>query len=362
MRITSIFGARPQFIKAGPISRELRKKNEELIIHTGQHYDINMSKNFFEELDIPQPDVNLGVGSGTHGIQTSKMMSGIEKVLMENDTDLILLYGDTNSTIAGSLVGVKLHIPIAHVESGLRSFNREMPEEINRVITDHISSFLYTPTEIAERNLLNEGIDKKRIIRTGDVMFDAFLYAEKKLDIQKVLSKYDLVKDNYVLSTVHRPENTDTRNGLLSLFKGLNGSPKPVIIPLHPRTKNYIKKFGLEKEISNMGNIKIIDPAGYLDFIALEIGSWKIATDSGGIQKEAYLAGKPCITLRKQTEWVETVKAGWNVIVSSRTKDIIDALENFDPPKNRPNLYGEGKAAIEICDHISNLEPNKILL
>jgi len=362
MNILTVIGARPQFIKTGPVSKELRKSNEEIILHTGQHYDDNMSESFFNELKIPEPDYNLFIGSGCHGLQTGKMLIGIEEVLMKEKNDLVLIYGDTNSTIAGSIAAIKLQIPVAHVESGLRSFNKKMPEEINRIVTDHLSAILYTPTNTAVSNLLNEGINKERIIRTGDVMYDAFLYAKKKLDIVKVLSKYDLKENEYVLSTIHRPENTDTKKGLLSLLKGLNGSPKKVIIPLHPRTRDYITKHNLKDEILKLENVSLIDPVGYLEFISLELGAWKIATDSGGIQKEAYLAGKPCITMRKQTEWVETVETGWNILVTNDTNKIKDALENFNPKGYRPQFYGDGKAAKQIANHINSLEPGKILL
>jgi len=360
MKIITVIGARPQFVKAAPVSRELRKNNEEILVHTGQHYDENMSNTFFKELNIPEPKYNLGVGSGSHGKQTGMMLEGIERVLMDENPDLVLLYGDTNSTIAGSLSAVKLHIPVAHVESGLRSFNRLMPEEINRVTTDHISSILFAPTDDAVKNLEKEGIDKDRIFRTGDVMYDAFLYARENIDLKTVLKKFDIEENEYVLSTVHRPENTDNRESLKSLFDGLNGSPKRVILPLHPRTVSLMKKYSFKKEMWN--NIQFIDPVGYLDFIGLEIGAWKIATDSGGIQKEAYLAGKPCITMRKQTEWVETVDAGWNVITSNDTELIKDRLKSFSPDNERISLFGDGKASEEISDIIDRYDTKEIPL
>ncbi len=360
MRILTVIGARPQFVKAAPVSRQLRKINEEILLHTGQHYDENMSASFFRDLNIPTPDYNLGVGSGNHGQQTGEMLKGIEDVILKEKPNLVLLYGDTNSTIAGSLAAVKLHIPVAHIESGLRSFNRYMPEEINRVTTDHLSSILFAPTDEAVKNLEKEGISRDRIFRTGDVMFDAFLFAKENLDLDMILNKYNLKENEYVLSTVHRPENTDKKEDLKSLFDGLNGSPKTVILPLHPRTRSFIEKHSFNKEMWD--NIRFIDPVGYLDFIGLEIGAWKIATDSGGIQKEAYLASKPCITMRKQTEWVETVGAGWNVITSNNTRKIIDSLNNFNPTNVQTPLYGDGKASEEISEVINQYSDKKILL
>ncbi len=360
MRILTVIGARPQFVKAASVSRQLRKHNEEILLHTGQHYDDNMSDSFFRDLKIPEPDFNLNVGSGNHGNQTGEMLKGIEVILLREEPDLVLLYGDTNSTISGSLASVKLHIPVAHIESGLRSFNRYMPEEINRVVTDHLSSILFAPTDIAVKNLKMEGIAQERIFRTGDVMYDAFLFAKKNLDLLHILNKYKLIENEYVLSTVHRPENTDSKEDLQNLFNGLNGSPKRVILPLHPRTKFCMERYSFNEEMWE--NIQFIEPAGYLDFIGLEIGAWKIATDSGGIQKEAYLAGKPCITLRKQTEWLETVQAGWNVITSNDTELIIDKLNNFNPKGVRDCLYGDGKTSEEILKVIEDFKKREISL
>lgn len=360
MKILTVIGARPQFVKAAPVSKLLRKNNEEILLHTGQHYDENMSDSFFKDLNIPEPEYNLGVGSSSHGKQTGMMLEGIETAIMKENPDLVLLYGDTNSTIGGSLAAVKLHIPVAHIESGLRSFNRYMPEEINRVTTDHLSSILFAPTDEAVKNLENEGIPKERIFRTGDVMYDAFLYAKSNLDMKSILEKFNLKENEYVLSTVHRPENTDSRSSLKNLLDGLNGSPKKVVLPLHPRTRSFMEKYSFKKEVWN--NIQFIDPVGYLDFIGLEMGAWKIATDSGGIQKEAYMAKKPCITMRKQTEWVETVNAGWNVITSYNTHKIVENLNNFNPDYEQPPLYGDGRASYQISKAIDEFNSKKIPL
>lgn len=339
MKVVDIVGARPQFIKAATISRAMTKKDKYILLHTGQHYDDNMSKVFFDELAIPKPKYNLGVGSGSHGIQTGSLLPKIEDVLLKEEPDIVNVYGDTNSTLAGALAAVKLHFPVAHVEAGLRSFNREMPEEINRVVTDHISNLLFVPTKTGIGNLKKEGI-KDGVHLTGDCMYDALLHNKKLAAKKKVLDQFSLEEDKYLIATIHRPANTDDKKNLGAILKAFSKSPVPVVFPAHPRTKLAIKKAKLDTK-----NIQIIDPAGSLDFLALMMHSNGVLTDSGGIQKEAYLLKKRCITLRTETEWVETVKDGWNVIVGADSKKILDSIKNFHPKRKQSDPYGDGKAA-----------------
>jgi UDP-N-acetylglucosamine 2-epimerase len=342
----SVVGARPQFIKAAPVSRVLRRDHEEVLVHTGQHYDDNMSAVFFRELDIPEPDINLGVGSGLHGAQTGGMMAGIEKVALEIKPDWVLVYGDTNSTVAAALVAAKLHIKIAHVEAGLRSFDRRMPEEINRVLTDHVSDRLFCPTDIAIRNLAREGIEAG-VHLVGDVMYDAFLFnlevARKRDSVVKTLG---LEPGGFALATVHRAENADDPERLRAVLDGLDRSGLEVVLPIHPRTRARLTGVVPER-------IRIIDPVGYLDMLALEDAATVIVTDSGGVQKEAYFLGKPCVTLRETTEWTETVQAGWNVLVGSASDRIAEAMRDFRPSGKRLNLYGDGHASEKISRLLS---------
>jgi UDP-GlcNAc3NAcA epimerase len=342
MRIAEIVGARPQFIKVATVSRELKKKDTDIIIHTGQHYDDNMSKIFFDELDIPKPDYNLGVGSGTHGKQTGEMIASIETVLMKEKPEMVLVYGDTNSTLAGALAAVKLHIPTAHVEAGLRSYNKTMPEEINRVIADHISDVLFAPTETAVSNLKTEG-KTEGVHLTGDCMFDALIHNQKLAKNKDILDTFGLKPNGYILATVHRPSNTDVRTNLSSIMGAFRDSPIPIVFPVHPRTLKYMKDFGIDTK-----GVHIVDPQGYLEFLTLETHANGIVTDSGGIQKEAYLLKKRCITLRDETEWVETVKDGWNVLVGPDRKKILKAITGFHPKGKQKNYYGDGKAAKKI--------------
>jgi len=303
MKIMSIVGARPQFIKAAPVSRVLRRTHQEVLVHTGQHYDDNMSEVFFRELEIPRPDVNLEIGSGPHGEQTGRMMGGIEKVALDIKPDWVLVYGDTNSTVAGALVAAKLHIKVAHVEAGLRSFDRRMPEEINRVLTDHVSDLLLCPTEVAITNLAREGIEHG-VHLVGDVMYDAFLFnleAARKRD--GILKEMGLAPDAFALATIHRAENADDPARLAAILEGIGQSGMDVILPLHPRTRGRLNG-------APPARIRIVDPVGYLDMLALEDAAAVIVTDSGGVQKEAYFLSKPCVTLRDRTEWTETVEAG----------------------------------------------------
>jgi UDP-N-acetylglucosamine 2-epimerase len=338
----SVVGARPQFIKAAPVSRVLRRKHVEVLVHTGQHYDDNMSDVFFRELDIPEPDVNLGVGSGLHGAQTGAMMAGLENVALEVKPDWVLVYGDTNSTVAGALVAAKLHIAVAHVEAGLRSFDRRMPEEINRVLTDHVSDLLLCPTEVAVHNLEREGI-KRGVHLVGDVMYDAFLFNLEAARKRDTLKELGLAHGRFALATVHRAENTDDPDRLRSILRGIGESGLEVVLPLHPRTRARLKG-------PMPARIRVIDPVGYLDMLTLEEAAIVIVTDSGGVQKEAYFLGKPCITLRDGTEWAETVEAGWNLLVGSDSDTIAHAMRSFKPNAIRPDLFGNGHAAERIAE------------
>lgn len=364
LKITTIIGARPQFIKAAPVSRAIAEHNSlaEVIIHTGQHFDADMSDVFFKELNIPKPDYNLGINSASHGAMTGRMLEKIEEILIKEKPDWVLVYGDTNSTLAGALVAAKLHIPAAHVEAGLRSFNREMPEEINRVLTDHISTVLFCPTQTAVNNLYMEGIkgeDKTApcVVLVGDVMYDSVLYnlklSEKHSDIIK---NFKLIPKKYALATVHRAENTDNPKRLKAIFDAFEqivADGLQIIIPIHPRTKQSLIN---SKSKPKTQNLKVIPPVGYLDMLLLEKNAFIILTDSGGIQKEAYWHNVPCITLRDETEWVETVEAGWNMVVGADRKKIVEAVKSFKTDKPHHELYGDGRAAEKIvevlCDNV----------
>lgn len=345
MKIATIIGARPQFIKAAPISRELRQHHQEVLVHTGQHYDDNMSKVFFDELDIPAPDYNLEVGSGSHGVQTGAMLARIEAVLSAARPDRVLIYGDTNSTLAGALAAAKLHFPVCHVEAGLRSFNRRMPEEINRVVADHLSALLLCPSRTAVDNLKAEGI-ARGVHLVGDVMADALRHAARQSQgCSRILERLGLTEKQYCLATVHRAENTDDParlRGILGAFARMDG---PVVFPVHPRTRKHLIDLGGHDPKSKIQNLKFIEPVGYLDMVRLEQSARLILTDSGGIQKEAYWLGVPCLTLRDETEWVETVAAGWNVLVGADAGRIVELARSFAPPAARPPLYGDGQAA-----------------
>lgn len=350
MKILTVVGARPQFIKCAPVSRELRKEHEEVLVHTGQHYDREMSDLFFEELKIPRPDYNLGIGSGPHGRQTGAMLAGIEEVILAEEPDCVLVYGDTNSTLAGALAAAKLHVPVAHVEAGLRSFDRRMPEEINRVLTDHCSDLLLCPTETAVENLQREGITAG-VHLTGDVMVDALLQHAEVARASPVLA--DLGLDQYRLATVHRAENTDDPARLAAIMRAL-GDLGDVVLPCHPRTEKMLKNAGLYEEAKR--RIGLIPPVGYLEMLALESGAKTILTDSGGVQKEAYVLGVPCITMRETTEWVETVEDGWNVLVGSDYDAIVRAARTFAPERERSDVFGKGEAARAIAAVIGQME------
>jgi len=297
MKIVSIIGARPQFIKAAAISRELRQEHTEFLVHTGQHYDDNMSAIFFDELDIPEPDINLGVGSGLHGQQTARMLVEIEKILLDEKPNWVLVYGDTNSTLAGALAASKLHIPVAHVEAGLRSFNKDMPEEINRILTDHVSDLLLCPSQTAIDNLAYEGITKG-VHLVGDVMYDALMFAVERAEIKStILKKLGIKEKTYLLATVHRAENTDDEKRLKNILDAFDALDEPIIFPVHPRTKKAMQKIGYLPA----KHIQLIEPVGYMDMVILAKSARMVLTDSGGLQKESYWLGVPCITLRDET-------------------------------------------------------------
>jgi UDP-GlcNAc3NAcA epimerase len=358
VKIVTVVGARPQFIKASTVSRAIAEYNmgcdgrriEEVIIHTGQHYDSNMSDIFFEEMNIPLPNYTLNIGGGSHGAMTGRQLESIEKVLLDESPDCVVVYGDTNSTLAGALAATKLHIPVAHIEAGLRSYNRKMPEEVNRVLTDHISSIHFTTSDVANQNLLAEGISKSCLHMVGDVMFDAALY------YSELCKKPDLaILDNvgpkgFLLGTIHRAENTDSIERMKSIFYGLSQLDRLIILPLHPRTAKKLSEFGIE--IAD--NIYIADPLGYLEMVWLEKNAKVILTDSGGVQKEAYYHQTPCITIRDETEWVELVDAGYNVLVPAEAIEICLAVEKMLKISGFTvnALYGDGKSAKKIVKYL----------
>lgn len=347
MRILSVVGARPQFIKAFSVSHELRTNHAEILVHTGQHYDEEMSDVFFEELGIPEPDYNLGVGSGSHAEQTAAMMTGLEELVQEHDPDVVLCYGDTNSTLAAGIVASKEDTELAHVESGLRSFNRDMPEEVNRVLTDHVSDYLFVPSEQAMENLHNEGIEDG-VYNTGDVMYDSILWAsERAADATSILEDLSLTTDEYVLATVHRPRNTDDASRLTAIISAFEDLDREVVFPAHPRTVSRLEEHGRWEDATDAATI--IDPVGYLDFVRLLDGAWRMVTDSGGIQKEAFFLDTPCVTLREETEWDETVEAGWNELVGADQEAIRSAVEReVERNGEKPRPYGDGNAAEKV--------------
>jgi len=365
IKIVTIVGARPQFVKAAAVSRAIRKFNAgasvkritEVLLHTGQHYDYNMSQVFFEQLEIGEPKYHLGVGSGTHGEMTGAMLAKIEQALMKEEPDWVLVYGDTNSTLAGALAAAKLHIPVAHVEAGLRSFNRQMPEEINRILTDHLSGLLFCPTAAAVRNLGHEGITVG-VHMVGDVMYDAFLFY-KKLAAERsgILQDLGLRRGKYCLGTVHRQENTEDPqklDNILTAFEALAREDCPMVLPLHPRTIKVIRmRRGHDIQIPN---VMILSPVSYLDMIELEAQAHVIFTDSGGMQKEAFFAHVPCITLREETEWVETVETGWNQLAGTNAQMIADAFitATSSRPEKRVDLYGEGDASEILLERLAS--------
>ncbi|MFY9085535.1 non-hydrolyzing UDP-N-acetylglucosamine 2-epimerase [Aliarcobacter cryaerophilus] len=349
MKILTVLGARPQFIKAGSVSREIAKyKNiEEIIVHTGQHYDANMSDIFFEEMQIPKPNYFLGIGGKSHGAMTGRMIEKIEEVALKENPDWIMVYGDTNSTLAGAIVASKLHIKLAHIEAGLRSFNMKMPEEVNRILTDRVSNILFCPTDTAIQNLKNEGYENLdcKIVKSGDVMQDGAMFY-KKLAIKPNIQ----IKKDFILCTIHRAENTDVETRLKNIFEALNeiAKEKQIILPLHPRTKKILENLKLD-----ISNFTIIDPVGYLEMVWLISNCNFVMTDSGGLQKEAYFFEKQCITLRDETEWVELVECGANTLVGANKEKIFNAYKNFSTfniLSSNLNLYGNGRASENIVN------------
>jgi len=347
VRIFSVIGARPQFIKAAPLSAALRPYHDEFLVHTGQHYDNAMSDVFFRQLGIPAPDVNLGVGSGSHAAQTAGMMIPLERLIQEQKPDWVLVYGDTNSTLAGALAAAKLHFPVAHVEAGLRSYNRTMPEEINRVLTDHLSTLLFCPTQTAVDHLAKEGVTAGVTI-TGDIMVDAALRnVEAARHESTILQQLGIQPgQTYLAATIHRPANTDSREALSEIMAGLNAAPMPVVFPAHPRTRKMIDVYGLVP----VDHVQVVNPLGYIDMLALVDGAAALLTDSGGLQKEAYLLETPCITIRQETEWIETVHSGWNRLCDAERDSILQAVETAcgTHPPEHPDFYGNGRAAERI--------------
>jgi len=350
MKILSVVGARPQFVKCAPVSREIRKVHEEVLVHTGQHYDYLLSEVFFRDLGIPAPDHHLEIGSGSHGVQTGRMLAAIEELIAKEEPDLVLVYGDTNSTLAGALAAAKMHVPVAHVEAGLRSFDRRMPEEVNRVLTDHCSDLLFCPTATAVRNLAAEGITKG-VFLVGDVMVDAL---QENLALAKERATVDLPGERYFLATVHRAGNTDdpaALRAILAAFARLDG---PVIFPAHPRTQKKFAEYGIRPA----ENVRVVEPLPYFDMLAALAGARAVLTDSGGVQKEAYILKVPCVTLRENTEWVETVEDGWNVLVGSDTGRIVTEAEKAGDARRRHSArFGDGHAAERIAAILTKYEP-----
>ena len=347
MKIVSIVGARPQFIKAATVSRVLRPNPaiSEILLHTGQHYDDNMSDVFFRELNIPEPDYNLGVGSGSHAVQTGAMLTGIEKILLEEKPDCVLVYGDTNSTLAGALAAAKVHIPVAHVEAGLRSFNRAMPEEINRIVTDRISDMLFAPTQTAVDHLTREGLAGITFL-AGDVMYDSVLFYKARIMEDPGKYRTPGIPAHYLLATIHRAENTDNPANLRNIFQAFSRLGQEIILPVHPRTRKILQSSTLP------GNVHMVDPVGYLQMMKLTMDASMVLTDSGGLQKEAYFLGKQCITLRTETEWVETLHDGWNILTGS-DPGLIEMAAGSAPPST-PALpaFGNGKSAELIMEKL----------
>jgi len=362
MKIVTVVGARPQFIKAAAVSRAIREHNRssgesvihEVIVHTGQHYDENMSQVFFDELDIPRPDYNLEVGGGTHGAMTGQMLEKIEQVLMAEDPDWVLIYGDTNSTLAGALAAVKLHIPVAHVEAGLRSFNMRMPEEVNRILADRVSTLLFCPTETAVKNLRREGMTNG-VHNVGDVMYDASLfYRDMAREKSSILEDLGLVAGEYVLVTCHRAENTDNPKRMKQIAEAFERIAEDirVVFPVHPRTRNVLQEMGIYARLSE--RLSIIPPVSFLDMVRLEESAKAIVTDSGGVQKEAYFFGVPCITMRDETEWVETVEMGWNVLTGASSERIIASVNVRRLGETGKRLYGDGNASMKIVETLKS--------
>jgi len=351
MKIISIVGARPEFIQATPVSRALRKNHQEILVHTGQHYDYLMSQTFFDELGIPAPDYNLEIGSGSHASQTAEILVRFEEVVLKEDPDIVIVRGDTNSTLAGALVASKLHIPTVHIEAGERSFDHRMPEEINRLVADQLSSAYFCVSQTAVNQLAKEGITKN-VFWVGDVMLDAKI-TNRQLARQKsmILSRLELAPEKYGLVTVHRAANTDDPDRLANIVKALYQVGETIIFPVHPRTRGAFQK--LDVQVAD--TIRLIEPVGYYDMMALEENARIIATDSGGVQREAYFMRKPCLTLRDETEWTETVQVGWNKLVGVDVGTILNEWKNFTPPAEQPPIFGDGTAGEKIANILSEI-------
>ncbi|MBI5508195.1 MAG: UDP-N-acetylglucosamine 2-epimerase (non-hydrolyzing) [Deltaproteobacteria bacterium] len=355
LNVTTVLGARPQFIKAAPVLHELaRRGHRSVLIHTGQHYDHGMSAVFFDELDIPAPQHNLEVGSRSHGAMTAHIMTKLEPLLLESKPDVVLVFGDTNSTLAAALVACKLRLTVAHVEAGLRSYNREMPEEHNRVVADHVSDLLFCPTPTAVANLAKEGIERG-VHLVGDTMVDALHYGRDQAGRgPRTLERLDVAARSYILTTLHRPYLTDVPQALGDVLSALGKVGKTVLFPCHPRTRLRLEESGLELP----ANVRLLEPVGYLDMVQLTASAALVVTDSGGLQKEAFVLGVPCVTVRPETEWVETVALGWNRVVGHDPQAIVDAACRDGWPKEAPpRVYGEGHAAVEIVARLASSMP-----
>ncbi|TLZ67657.1 MAG: UDP-N-acetylglucosamine 2-epimerase (non-hydrolyzing) [Methanobacteriota archaeon] len=352
MRVASIVDGRPQFVKASRVSREVRLHNEEVLIHTGPRHEEGMGDAFLRVLEIPRPDYDLDIGPGTHARQTAEMLAKLEEVLEKEDPDIVLVYGDSNATLAGALAAAKLHLPVGHVEAGLRSSNRRDPEELNRIVADHLSGLLFCPTQTAVENLQGEGIEAG-VHLVGDVMYDVALASAQAARKRDIVRRLGLKPKGYVLATVVRPGTVDEKASLESVLQAFSDCGDIVVFPAHPTTRKRIQEFGLEGRLA--GNVRVIDPVDYLDFLALVIDAKKVATDSGGVQKEAYFFGVPCITLRDETEWIETVEDGWNAVVGTDTEDVVHAIKNFNPKGTKSKSFGDGHAAEKIAGLLESL-------
>jgi UDP-GlcNAc3NAcA epimerase len=353
MRIFSVVGARPQFVKLAPLHKAITICHQHVIVHTGQHYDYKMSQSFFEELHIPDPDYNLGVGSGRQGAQTGRMMEELEKVFKEDRPDVVIVYGDTNTTLAGSIVAAKMGLPLVHVEAGLRSYRKGMPEETNRVVTDHISNLLLCPSAPSVRNLEKEGITEGVVV-VGDVMTECLLSIEDRLD-DAIPESFGVNKGEYVLATIHRQENADSQENMRAIIGAMCDYGGDVVLPLHPRTAKNVTAWGMMEQLRDSRNIKVLGPLDFLSFTAMERHAKKIMTDSGGVQKEAYFWGVPCVTVRDETEWTETLEGGWNVLTGADRARILEALARPRPREGRTVVYGDACVSSRIVAEIEGM-------
>ncbi len=358
MKVVSVVGARPQFIKVLMVSKAIREHHQEILVHTGQHYDVELSKIFFDELKIPNPDYNLEVGPNSPGLQIADMIRSLEPVLVKEKPAMVLVYGDTNSTLAGALTAAKLGIPLGHVEAGLRSFKKSMQEEINRLVTDHLSDYLFCPTETAVTNLRNEGI-RGGVYHTGDVNYDAVVEYAPAIATNQILQRLDLMPKRYYLLTLHRAETVDDATRLSAVVEELSTIDTPVVFPVHPRTKKMLATFGLARRLESNRAFKIIEPVSYISMLTLEQHALKILTDSGGVQKEAYFFGVPCITLRTETEWVETLDNHWNQIAGSASSGFLSLLAQSPTGPQSKNLFGTGDTAKQIAEIITATVTNR---